>query len=275
MMFNFELKPPLKCAGLEMPEKSDSYVCWFYLTDSKYFIDFGETKLFQLSVQWLEKYKDEYPSDAQFEEYQYSRLLEDLFDILPTIACPMPSDLYALVETDEKRDLLRDVIEDVWETENLDGTPWNETDEKYDNISRHLLYYGGLDSGYLRVRADCQFFNVDGTVFIRYNFIDEDEGGCPVWSANKGIYTLPYEKFICEIDDLLNRFFSAMDRQVEAAMQIFSEETIKKHNLISEHAERKKYFYGILESLKNNVYEKQIDWKKLRSDLDYFQKQNI
>ena len=272
MLFNFELKPPLKCAGLENPETRDNYVSWFYLTDSEYFINLGETKLFQLSAQWLEKYKNEYSSDAQFEEYQYSRQLEDLFHILPTIACPMPNDLYALVETDEKRDLLRDAIVDIWETENPDGTPWNEIDEKYDNISHNLFCYGSLDSGYLRFRAECQFFNVNRTIIIRYNFIDEDESGCPVWSAGKGIYTLSYEEFICEIEDLLNRFFSAMDRQIETATQMFSNEVIEKCNLISEHRSRKKYFYSILDLLKKNAYADNIDWQKLKEDLDYFQR---
>lgn len=267
MLFNFELKPPLKCAGLESEEMREKYVCWFYLTDSEYFIELGEVKLFQSSSQWIKKYQDEWPTGIEFVDYQYSRQLEDLFDILPTIACPIPSSLYTLVETDEKREILYDKIVDLWEAERTDGEPWNEVDEKYDNIARNLIYYGRLDSGYLRFKTECQFFNVDGMVIIQYNFIDEDEGGCPVWSAGKGSYTLTYKEFVYEIEDLLNRFFIAMDSQIEIAMQLFNDRSLKESNLISEHTRRKDYFYGILNKIKNNVYENQIDWQRLEVDL--------
>lgn len=265
MLFNFKLKPPLECAFPKGDEEGDRRVCWFYLTDSEYFIELGTVKLFESSSQWIEKYENEYPSAIGCVDYQYSRQLEDLFEILPTIACPIPSCLYTMIETEEKRDLLYDKITDLWIEESSDQ--WNEVDEKYNNIICNLIHYGNLDSGYLRFRSDCQFFNVDGMVIIRYNFIDKDEDGCPVWSAGKGEYSLSYHEFVDEIEDLLNRFFAAMDKQVENAMQVFNERELKNSNLCQEHIQRKDYFYGVLKSMKSNAYENQIDWQKLREDL--------
>lgn len=270
MLFNFELKPALECAGLESEETRERYVCWFYLTDSEYFIDLGEVSLFQHSPQWIEKYKEKWPLGIEFVDYQYSRQLEDIFDILPTISCPIPSTLYALVDTSEKRDLLNDKIVNIWQDEGSNDISQDEVYNKYCNTASNFIYYGSLDSSHLRFRTECQFFNVDGMVIIQYNFIDEDEDGCPVWSAGKGIYTLTYNKFVYEIEDLLSRFFSAMDKQIESATQVLSEKPLKKSRLISEHAQRKDYFYGILNSIKNRTYEEHIDWQKLKEDLDYF-----
>jgi len=267
MLFNFELKPPLECAGLESPETRNEYVGWFYLTYSEYYIKLGDVNLFESSPQWIEKYKPEYPSIGRFEDYQYSRQLEDLFEILPTIACPMPEDLYELVETAEKCESLFNSIINIYS-----DSDDKQEDEKFENIRINLIYYGYLDSSYLRFKTNLKFFNVNGKIIVQYDFIDDDEG-CPVWSAGKGTYSLTYKEFVYEIEDLLNRFFIAMDKQVETATRIFNKDVIKKRNLIPEYAQRKDYFYDILNKVKNNDYENQIDWQKLREDLDYFMKQ--
>lgn len=266
MLFNFQLKRPLECLLPKGENEGDKYVCWFYLTDSYYYIDLCGVKLFESSPQWIEKYTDHDLPDNRFVDYQYSRQLEDLFEILPVIACPMPSSLYSLIETEEKRVLLSDRIMDIWDTKSPMG--WNEEDEIYDNIVSNLIYYGHLDSGYLRFRSQCQFINVDGDVIIRYNFIDKDEDGCPVWSAGKGCYTIKYTEFIHEIEDLLDRFFTAMDKQVETAMQVFTKRELEKSNIMMENAQRKNYFHSILNSMKNKEYENRIDWQKLRTDLE-------
>ncbi len=132
----------------------------------------------------------------------------------------------------------------------------------------NLICYGRLDSGYLWFRCNYQFFNVDDTIIIRYNFIDKDEDDCLAWSAGKGEHILKYHEFVSEIEDLLNCFFAAMDKQVERAMHAFSEKELKKSNLLSEHMQRKDYFYSVLNSMKNNSYQNQIDWQKLRQDLE-------
>ena len=262
-LFNFELKHPLEIAFTENEQGDRQGVCWFYLTDSEYFIDLEEVKLFENSSQSITKY----PLIGRFDDYQYSRHLEDLFEILPAISCPMPEDLYALVDTNEKRELLYSKMADLYL---WDDDPIGEhQDAKLDSIINSLIYYGRLDTGHLRFRSDCQFFNINGDVIIQYNFIDEYEG-IPVWSAGKGLYTLTYKKFICEIEDLLNRFFLAMDKQIETAIQVFNEREVEGSNLALEHALRKEYFYGILYSVKNNEYKNLIDWGRLREDLKYF-----
>lgn len=151
MLFNFQLKRPLECLLPKDENEGDRCVCWFYLTDSYYYIDLCGVKLFESSPQWIKKYTQHDLPDNRFVDYQYSRQLEDLFEILPVIACPMPSSLYSLIETEEKRVLLSDRIMDIWDTKSSMG--WNEEDEIYDNIVSNLIYYGHLGSLGLNRRA--------------------------------------------------------------------------------------------------------------------------
>lgn len=268
MLFNFCLKPPLECALPGGSQIDERYVCWFYLTDSYYHIDLGTVKLFENSPKWCEKYQDEYKCNAQFVDYQYSRQLEDLFEILPQIACPMPESLYSLIDTDEKLERLFHSVVDIWD---VVSTPEHrEMDDLFNNVITNLTGYGRLDSGYLRFSSACQFFHVNDTVTIRYNFLDTDEDGDPVWSAGAGNRTIPYAEFIEEIESLCNRFFTAMDKQVEDSMDVFTQKELRESNLTAEHAQRRSYFYGVLNSMKSNTYEYLIDWKKINDTLDRY-----
>lgn len=265
MLFNFCLKPPLECAFPGDYQKNERHVCWFYLTDSQYYINLGNVKLFEHSPQWCKKYQDEYPENYQFVDYQYSRQLEDLFEILPKISCPMPERLYSLIDTEEKRERLFHRTLDIWDV--LSTPEHREIDELFDDIVENLTGYGRLDSGYLRFRSDCQFFHVNDRVIIRYNFLDTDEDGDSVWSAGAGSHTIPYTAFVEEIESLCNRFFTAMDKQVEAALEVFTQKELQNSNLTAEHARRKAYFYGVLNSMKSQAYEHLIDWEKIEKTL--------
>ena len=267
MLFNFQLKSPLEC-GLSIDSEGNRHVSWFWLTDSFYYIDLGTVRLFESSPPRCEKYQAEH-HNIQFLDYQYSRQLEDLFEILPQISCPMPESLYNHIDTDEKLELLWDKVVDVlWEapTEEMQ----NEIDEIFGNLAANVINYGNLDSGHLRFRSTCKFFHVNDKIIIRYNFLDNDEEGDPVWTAGKGVHTILYTEFVNEIESLYNRFFTAMDQQVQSAMQVFRKIELQNSNLMAEHADRKHYFYGVLNSIKKNGYEHLVDWEKIQEDLDKY-----
>ena len=82
--------------------------------------------LFEHSPQSIEKYQ----LTGRYLDYQYIRFLEDFFDILPAVSCIMPNDLYELIDTDEKRNLLHEKITDLY-TDNPSGE-WTEEDDRYD-----------------------------------------------------------------------------------------------------------------------------------------------
>jgi len=61
-------------------------------------------------------------------------------------------------------------------------------------------------------------------IILRYNFKGWDEDGLPWWTATNGEYRLSYQDFLLEVEDLLNRFFVRMDRQVKGVVAYFTKE---------------------------------------------------
>ena len=101
MLFNYELRPPKEC--LYPQENGVNQMAWFWLTDSHYHVELGDVRLFERS---LESRKKE--GSPRYDSYQYSRFLEDFFDILPEICTPIPEDIYDAIKTMERRDMLGD-----------------------------------------------------------------------------------------------------------------------------------------------------------------------
>ncbi len=83
-LFNYILKPVNECA-FPINKNGKKNICWFWLTDSNYYIKLGEIKLFELSSESMKKYDFK----SCFDDYYYIRQLEDLFEILPTISNPV------------------------------------------------------------------------------------------------------------------------------------------------------------------------------------------
>ena len=263
-MFHFQLKAPKNC--MMNIEPNGKGLCWFFLTDSYFYIELGTTRLFQN----FEKTSSQYSDTPPYLDYYYIRFLEDLFDILPDIAVGIPKDLYSSIDNfDKKR-----VMQVKYNT--LIG------DEEEDIVSEDMVYfplgnlldYGRLDTSFLRYNSSCYFYHVEDTMIIHYDFEDVDEEGNPVWSAKTGVYELKYKDFLLQIEDVLNRFFISMADQIEALKVSiqngdthFSEindpyPVLEK--IEEEHNQRKKYFFNILENIKNCNIEKEIDWEKIR-----------
>ena len=249
-LFNYELKTVTECA-FPINKNGKKNICWFWLTDSSYYIKLGETKLFDLSSESMKKYDFK----SCFDDYYYIRQLEDLFEILPTISNPMPEDLYEYIYNEKKYKKLTSCF-DFWIDEQKDFS--NKDDILYENIC-NFLSYGRLDTGYLNVKCSCFFYHVGDQIIIHYDFEDFDEENNPVWTAKSGRFILPYEEFLDEIEDLLNRFFCDMEKQISNAVVELKDEEFydifvqRDKNtklgtayLFEEHKERETFFYSIL-----------------------------
>jgi len=233
---------------------------WFWMTDSDYFIDLGNVKLFEHSKEVLEKY----PSTPRFFNYQYARFLEDLFHELPKIASPIPADLYAYINTEDKLCSLYTTLFDLdwWDNEKSKKIQYAIED----NVSENLVSNGSFIN--MPPNMSGQFFHVNDEVILRYEARGrDDEDDVSWWTAINGEYRLKYQTFIDEVEDLLHRFFARMDRQVEGVVKNFTPTEVEHSNIVVEHEERRKYFYGILDSVKQGKYESLIDWDQVRSDL--------
>jgi len=253
-LFQFKLKSPLSCVVSES-QKDDRWIDWNALTVSEHFIKLKDVKLFEFSPQYIVKYNE--PNKYLAE--QYIGFFGDIFSVLPFLACPMPEDLYRLVDTKEK-------IETLWRKICI---PKDRSNRAVENLCMNLIAYGGLETISWNGGSHLQFFRVNDDVNFHYNLSCKDEDGIPYWTAGKGIYTLPYKTFLSEVEDLLNRFFLEMEKQVLFITKTFTQQELKRANLAVTHDERKKYFYNIWENVKQGKYENYVDWEQVREDLAF------
>ena len=260
-------------------------VCWFWLTLSDYCIRIGDVTLFESSAECLRKY----PQDpSPYLTYQYARFLEDFFRILPSVTTPIPPDLYCYIDTEEKYVNLSDRVGDwFWNIE----APTEKQNDIYDDVCEFLLA-NDLDSGHLVRNSKSSLYRLADTIRIRYDFRAYEEDGTPIWSAGCGEYELPYNDFICEVEDMLVRFFRDMDRQVENAIQLLrkDEQYIAYEVLIArdgedytadlgidrlakEHAERKATFWNTLNAIKDNTQVNPVNWEQIKSSIEFLMSQ--
>lgn len=271
-LFNYELKSVTECA-FPINKNGKKNICWFWLTDSSYYIKLGETKLFELSSEFMKKHDIK----SCFDDYYYIRQLEDLFEILPVISNSIPEDLYEYIYNEKKYKNLTKCFDNWIDEQKV----FSDKDEiLYENICS-FLSYGRLDTGYLNVKCCCCFYHVSDQIIIHYDFEDFDEENNPIWTAKSGRFTLTYKEFLDEIENLLNRFFCDMEKQISNAAaelkdEVFYDIFVQRDKntkpgtayLFEEHEERKISFYSVLRSLKNNNCKK-INWDEIRENIKF------
>ena len=274
-LFNYKLKPIEQCA---LPGDKKKSLAWFWITDSEYYIELGEVKLFENSCESIKKY----PNQPQYLDYQYVRFLEDFFDILPSVAAPIPPEIFHYIDTIDKKERLAEKLSSWYDS--ID----NPTEEHgaIETDVLELLWEGNLDTGFLSVCSQCWFYRIDDTVKIQYDFRENEEDGTPIWSATFGEYELPWHVFVDEVEDLLVRFFRDMDKQVENAVALLESdknytayETVAKggslkydnklgiESLLKEHNERKNQFWNVLNEVKRNAQPSE-NWSKIKSSVE-------
>ena len=203
----------------------------------------------------------EYPEQPRYDRYPYIRFLEDFFEILPEICISVPDDLYSYIETHEKRTRLIDAVNNL---------------EDWDSQLYNFPWFGRMDTGYLAVRSHYAFNLRGADIHISYDFQDVFEDGLPVWSAGVGSHAIPYEHFLWEVEDLLNRFFTDMETQVAKAERFVHDPRYCLYDgggmksLIAEHEERKYFFYGKLQEIKSGNFDNALDCDAIGRELKDF-----
>ncbi len=274
-IFQFTLKPPEQCA---FPGGNPFRISWFYLTDSWYYLDLGDTRLFESSPEQIRKYPGE-----RYLDYYYIRWLEDFFDILPQVLSPIPADLYALISDEQNACRLKNCMDSFFDRYE---TPEGDIPEKvwdiYEDCSK-LLYYGQLDTGFLRFKSFCRFCRLEEEIVLQYDFRDRDKEGDPVWSAEAGEYRIGYEEFLAQITAMLDSFFRSMDTQIAQAVEMvrnhpgiyaaskgqqnFYEPDAIAAFLREEHNQRKDFFSTRLAAAQSGKASS-VSWEQVRNALE-------
>jgi hypothetical protein len=303
-LFNFKLKPFAQCAfpfySQDIPDSKS--VCWFWLTDSDYYIQLDTFKFYESSNEW----KIKYPifQTEPFLDYHFVRFLEDFFDLLPNISHPMPEKWLNKIDTLKKLDELYNKMSDIPSRDDPDDYDnaedfcrdfYNRNNNDLEQLLWDFSNIGNLDSCFLSQPPIIRFTHYQDKILIDWDCTHTDSEGDPAWAGGVGRHTIPYTDFLLEIEDLLNRFFEAMDNQIEQIQQYLSENpTQTKYYLYDnyqqrdtkqinplegiqylqkEHQERKDFFYSILTKMKNNEYPS-FPWGKLEQAWKFFEMDN-
>lgn len=274
-IINYKLK---KVADCEL-EKA----CWFYLTDSHYFLQFGDVKIFEYNLKSVKKYK----LSHQYLDYYFSRLLEDIFEVLERTIQPIPKEIFKYFDTNEKHENLVNSLSDWYygvknskeyfidifdkqiDRESL-PEPSKEKESVLKLLGDDLLWNGELQRAYLKDGPICYFFHIEDKMHIYYDCACYNKKNA--WTAKTGMFETSYQKFINEIESLLERFFTEMEQQIEEAINTLSETkyAYNAKELREEQIQRKKLFTVKFEKIKNGTLENPLDWQEVAKCLSKF-----
>ncbi|MNI45093.1 hypothetical protein D3C73_995000 [compost metagenome] len=258
-MFKFVLKNPSEIA----PWGKDTTLMlhWFGLTDSYYWLDFGDGELLRYSFEFVEFYK--LNKNLPYVDYQFARVFWDLTGIIRTVLSSIPDEVFDKIRTFSNFESYVESLSDWLEHK------WSDSDEDYDAIylpARQWIDDRKLDFGYLIGAPSVHLFRNNDQVYIRWTAEYKDSNGINMWGITKGESIVEFEKFISELLQSLKKFAIAMDSQLKSILDNPIENVfIDMNQLLKNHEE-------FLEEIKS--YEKilsfvsdQTDWENVMSKI--------
>lgn len=263
-IFNFELYPFKECVMSE--ENGKKNVCYFWITDSIFYIDLGKVKIYEISKEFMEKYNDNNP----YISYQYIHFLEFFFNGIEKLALPIPKEIYEKFDTYEKWQEYANLVKEYSWHEGFE-----EIQDDIDNIYS-FFWQCVLDGMFLSSDPTVAFYHIGDNIRIYYDLSQKDED-IYIWSAGEGMADIPYDVFVKEVKDMLDRFFIGMEKQINDIERYLKEnesqdeytfygEDSPIESLLKENEKTKKYYYDKFKMLENKTYK--YDFEKLRKDYD-------
>jgi hypothetical protein len=186
-------------------KSDDLNLHWFGLSDGSYWMNVGETKLFEYSE------GAQAQGAPQFCDYQVVRLHEDVIEISPKVLEVVPQELRAFIEFKVDRPL-----GGYWRA-------WRELSEAIVTADEHLdlldigatwLGQRTLDSLYLSPASNIWLWSDSENVHIHWDNRSRKFKGQLAWSATAGTHSLPRDTFIKEVLSFHERLMCAMDKRI-------------------------------------------------------------
>lgn len=235
-LINFELKHPNDI--LPFGREPQLSLSWFGLTDSFYWLDVGNVKLYEYSELFLEKHKD----CSRYVDYYLSRFIEDFTEKFEMISESIPDYLYEIVKNYETlaefKEYLRIYVEiekqksddeDFWDDKYYEQIKWISSRQVF---ASHLIEWPVIG-----------FFRNNSKISIVWNADYETTENIQIWAAGNGQYELDYSEFLHQIEDFRMRFFHEMNKQVEMSIaKDWGDIKVDKMQLIKENRSRKIIF---------------------------------
>jgi hypothetical protein len=229
VLINFTLAPIEKIQP--WGQVGNYSLSWFGLTLGEYWIQAGETTLFEYSDQSRNAF------EARYCGYQVVRLYEDLTEMLPYILEPVPEPLVPYISGESAKawqhayDAWRDRDDDALDTDRF----WELAD-----AANAWSQKRRLDSAYLSPSANIAIWSDQDHVHIEWDNRDKQFNGKPAWSAAVGSYQLLRDEFIEEMKSFHVRLMDQMAARVEQVVAgcLSSEIQIDLPGLVREHEQR-------------------------------------
>jgi hypothetical protein len=253
-LINFKLKHPDNI--IPWGDAPDTSMHWYGLTDGEYWLDVNKATIYEYTSEVL---AGSHANDSHYVDYQIARLLEDWTSIFDAIAEPVPDAFYAIARENNYLYRFYGAVQN-W-LENLPDTASTNT-ETYEHYDPAIewIYSRTLTASHLTNDPAISFFRNNNNISIVWKADHLTEQNIPVWTAQNGELKIAYSTFIHEIEDFGNRFFNAMDTQVQIAIaKDWGTTQINKDALMREQQQRKGGFQQSLSVLKGEP-AKHTDW---------------
>ncbi len=198
-LFNFELRP------LEQIGRNP---VWYWLSDGRYWIAAGGATLYEMTPQRLAYYRAQGDSEASpFAEYPVGRLHEDLLQILPAVAEPIPASVFERFS--EPGTLIARFAEFAGEKSELDGLREAACRWWWDRY---------LTAWHLKAGPEIQFRREGEEAVLAWDDSARNEAdGLPAWTSPAGEFRLSWGLFWGEVEDFHARFMRAMAERIAEA----------------------------------------------------------
>ena len=205
MLFDFSLLPLDEIKPWGKPGTLSLH--WFGLTDGHYWMDVGQSTLFEYNEAARQL------GAPRYCNYQVARQYEDVVEALPHIMEPVPADLMPYLSGEGR-----------WRTTDCMAA-WSEAqperdDDYWSTVEDAVTWIGRreLSTAHLSPSVDFVMWSDDEAVHIEWDNRAKLLQGVPAWSAAYGTYRLPREQFAEEVRTFHERLMRAMAERVESVV---------------------------------------------------------
>ncbi|HEY8100086.1 MAG TPA: DUF5984 family protein [Burkholderiaceae bacterium] len=229
MLFNFTLAPVEKIQPWGTP--GNLSLSWFGLTDGQYWIQAGESVLFEYS----EHVRTE--GEPRYCDYQVVRLYEDLLEMLPYVLEPIPPSLVQYISGDTAVEWQNTY--ELWFDQNEDPL---ESDQFWSVIEATGVWSAKrrLDTLYLSPSANIVIWSNTENVYFEWDNRKKVIDDKSAWTAIQGKYKLSRAEFNKEVQSFHSRLMDQMTQRVEQVLSgaLSKEINIDLDGLKKEHEQR-------------------------------------
>ena len=239
MLINFSLMPIEKIQP--WGKAGDYRLSWFGLTDGMYWIQAGNSTLFEYSE------LARAAGSSRYCDYQVVRLYEDLMDMLPSILEPIPVAFVRYI-AGESAAAWRETYGN-WCDRNADSTD----DDGFFRIVESASTWTGrrrLDTAYLSPSTNIVIWSDTESIHFEWDNRKNYFDGKPAWSALHGTYQITRETFMEEIRSFHVRLMAQMSERVKQVISGALSPGIKIDlpGLTREHDQRSRILDEVLSS---------------------------